>query len=783
MRRTISLLLSLLILLSMILPVRAYGGIDLGQTWDNAILAGGIYDMYVWVGDNPDDYTYQWQADTSFGKGHWIDLEDNADPYGYSGTQTYHMQLITDFGNGMIIGTGWEDIPFRCVVTHKKTGQTRASADMFMNVFASDDLPEYLARQGFGLYEPTIDGAAALKTSDYIRYTTSAPAGKTLKIYTGCWRPSGEHLLRQSDFTETVEIWITENGRTIKTQDLTAYTPYTIGQDAVTIEFKLHHTLGIHDLGYYETKTVKLTTREPDPVACGTTNYEISLLKERYNQSERLISIPKGATVNVTEISSGWYQVSWRGFVGHVASSAITLQEHSPIIDHVDLTVAEPLAGNVPSYSCSIEPETCIATYMEWYDKTAKREMVSGDRFQAGHDYQLVIWAAAEPGYSFKLGPNEEMLTTAMINGSLPAYTSRAYEQINGKVIDIRYDFINVKDTAEHRKCNPKPVEAVAPTCTADGHERYYKCSCGKCYSDAQGNCPIDPASWGVLPATGHTPSAWKSTETDHYKICTTCGERLEQGTHSSGAGACAQQATCDICGCVYNGRGEHLWSPTWLYQDDQGHAWICANCKTNSPIEPHTPGPEATETDPQICLDCGYILAPAKNHVHNLRLIPMFPASCTQSGNLEYYICDGCSDWFSDSSGKTVIDKASVILPPTGHRSDEIWHFNEEIHWKDCADCCARMEETVGFHTDGDSCTLCGYQKPEADAPDSPEEPPVQIPDDTVPDRTEPEKQDPEDNQDPPVGLLIFAICFCCLGVASAVVVIVLKKKGEKTP
>lgn len=774
MKKCICLILCLFMIVGLVLTVHASGyDIDLGQTWDSSILAGGIYDLYAWVGDNPDDYTYQWQADTGFGDGHWIDLNDNADPYGYAGTKTYHMQLITNFGNSNIIGSGWDDIPFRCVVTHKKTGVSRATPDIFMHIFSSDDLPEYLQKQGFGLYEPSINGATAPKTTDYINYTSTAPAGTALELFSGCWQPSGEHLLRRSDFTENVEIWITENGKTVKQGNTATYTPYTIGKDAVTIQFKLHYTLGIHDMGYYETKTVKLTTTEPEPVAYGTTKYQISLLKERYNESEKLISIPKGTTINVTATSSGWYQVSWRNYVGYVASSAVTLQEHAPIIDHVNIKIAEPLAGNAPSYSCSATPETCFITYVEWYDKTAKRELTSGDRFQKGHDYQLVIWASALPGYSFNLDANDKMLTTATINGDLPAFTERAYEQIIGKVIDIRYDFYNVQETDNRHQCDPEFVEVVAPTCTTSGHLGYYKCRCGKSYSDALGVNLVTPSSWGVLPATGHTASEWRTTQTEHYKVCTTCGEYLEQAAHSSGTAACAQQATCHICGYVYGGSAEHLWSPTWLYQDDQGHAWICATCKTTSPIQPHIPGSDATDTEPQICTDCGYILAPARNHVHKPRQIPLLPATCTQSGNLEYYLCDGCSDWFSDSSGLTVIDKASVILPATGHTADEIWHYNESIHWQDCSICYARIEETVRVHTESTDCSVCDYSSGESVAPSEPETTPPTDP-------QTPDNQDPSQPPALPGWLLPLVIGFCCAGVAFAVIVIIVKKRGE---
>ena len=68
----------------------------------------------------------------------------------------------------------------------------------------------------------------------------------------------------------------------------------------------------------------------------------------------------------------------------------------------------------------------------------------------------------------------------------------------------------------------------------------------------------------------------------------------------------------CTICGAHCDPE-DHRWSPTYLYQDSTGHAWICADCKATSAIEKHNPGAEATETTPQPCKDCGYIITPAK--------------------------------------------------------------------------------------------------------------------------------------------------------------------------
>ena len=748
--------------------------LNVGQTWDNAILAGGIFDMYAWVGNNPEDYTFQWQVDTGFGDGHWSDLEDNADPYGYSGTNTYHMQFITPRSNSFIIGTGWEDIPFRCLITHKKTGVSVGTADIFMRIFTSDELPEYLSKQGFGLYEPTLNGTTGLQTADDIHYTASAFAGKQLDIFCGCWRPNSEHLLRQSDFTENIEIWITENGKTVKQDNSAKYTPYTIGKNAVTVEFRLHHALGIHDLGYYQTKTVTITTREPDAVDYGTAKYQISLLKERYNESQKLATIPKGAELKVTEKSANWFQIVYNGYVGYVSTSAVTLQNTNPVIDHVSVNIAKPLAGDLPATTCSVSPDSCFVTSVEWLDKTEDRFMETGERFQKGHTYQLVLWVTAKDGYRFKLDPNDKMLTTAVINENLPAYTSRAYEQIIGKVIDIRFDFVNVKEEDNSHTCGPVLVPRVEPTCTQSGQQAYYHCSCGKNYSDAQGTNAVDIATWGKIPPLGHLESAYQADANMHYKFCgrPTCGADLSQyrGNHSGGNATCQQYATCTVCGKEYGEKADHKWSQDPVYQEKEGHALACQypSCTAHDKLSPHIPGPEATDTEPQKCTVCQYIITPVRNHTHSYVKMEAKAATCLSDGNSEYYTCSGCPQWWLDAAGtKPIADKTSVILPALGHFTGEHWQFNEETHWQSCVVCMQPVEEGRGSHTfEEGKCQICGYS---ADAP---------MP--TAP--AQPQPTTPADhgrNGSAKQWLLPVLVALVCFGAAVTATVIILKKRG----
>lgn len=780
MKKILCFLLSLIMLFCLPVAAGATDDFDLGQNWDDSILAGGIYDLFVWVGNDADDYTYQWQVDLGMGDGRWSDLEDNANPYGYAGTKTYHMQLITPRTNGYIIGSGWEDIPFRCVVTQKKTGVSKSTPNIYMQVFTSDDLEEYMAKKGVELYTPTVTGGSKATTSDDKTYYATAEAGKSLEFICGFKPPQNDPLMGRSDMAGNVEVWVTENGKTVKGDGSVFYTPYTIGKDAVTVQFKLHYTLGIHDLGYYEVKTLKLSTGEPTVIGRGTAKQEMSLLKEPYSQSQKLVTIPKGQSVRVHSNSGSWYQVSYNGYVGYVAGSNLNYEDYTPVIDHVDVSIPEPVAGAIPATTCSITPNSCYVTSVEWEDKTEGRYMDPGEKFQKGHSYQLVVWATAKDGYEFKLDANDKMLTTAIINGNLPAFTSRAYEQIIGKVIDIRYDFNNVKEKPQAHVCKLTPVPKVEPTCTKPGCEAYYFCECGMHYSDSQGKNAVDVNTWGKIPALGHLETVYQSDANMHFKFCgrPTCGEELTQfrGNHTGGNASCKEGGKCTVCGYAYLEPTDHKWSPKYHPVDANGHAYQCAECKSYDTIVPHTPGPEATDTEPQKCTECDYILQPAKNHIHQLTMVEGIEATCLTPGVLGYFSCSGCEEWFQDQEGKIVIeDHNSLILPALGHFSED-WKYGTDSHWQECVVCSEKLTEENPHQFDEEgTCSVCGYVEGTSVQTENPDMP-------TVTDKEKTEKSPKSYKEDEkPDGKkwyllpILFVIVF---GLTLTVTVIIVKKK-----
>ena len=180
------------------------------------------------------------------------------------------------------------------------------------------------------------------------------------------------------------------------------------------------------------------------------------------------------------------------------------------------------------------------------------------------------------------------------------------------------------------------PVPAKDSNCTDKGWDAYQKCEqCGKLF-DTNGN-PIDGIPYRALDDAAHD---FNTSE--------------------------------------------------WGYKEADGHAHVCRlNAAHHDTVVAHTAGPAATETTPQTCTECGFVMQPATGHVHadHLTKVDKKDATCTADGNKEYYRCT-CDKLFEDAAAATEItDHSSVVLPKTGH-SYTVQNSDEAHKRSTAADC-----------------------------------------------------------------------------------------------
>ena len=160
---------------------------------------------------------------------------------------------------------------------------------------------------------------------------------------------------------------------------------------------------------------------------------------------------------------------------------------------------------------------------------------------------------------------------------------------------------------------NIEEKAAKDPTCTEDGHEKYYECSrCHKKFSDAEGTKEIsDPA---VIHKLGHS-----------LKL-------VEEKAPTKDTPGNIRHYKCEKC--------------NKLFADAEG----------TQPL-----------TEEQI------VIAATG---HNLTAIKAKDATCTATGNTAYYLCEDedckCGKAFSDPHGQSEIDIADTVIPALGHNIEE---------------------------------------------------------------------------------------------------------------
>ena len=94
-------------------------------------------------------------------------------------------------------------------------------------------------------------------------------------------------------------------------------------------------------------------------------------------------------------------------------------------------------------------------------------------------------------------------------------------------------------------------VPAVEPTCTEDGHEAYYTCSCGKWFSDSGCVNKIADHTKVIKNALGHDFSGeYQSDKNGHWKVCSRCNVAQTAENHVFDDD---NDTDCNQCGYLRN--------------------------------------------------------------------------------------------------------------------------------------------------------------------------------------------------------------------------------------
>jgi hypothetical protein len=250
-------------------------------------------------------------------------------------------------------------------------------------------------------------------------------------------------------------------------------------------------------------------------------------------------------------------------------------------------------------------------------------------------------------------------------------------------------------------------------------------------------------------------------------------------GAHYGGTATCGEKGKCAVCGYGYIEENQNHNPDTskWTACGNLYHAHLCKACGAHCDTQDHAAGPAGTPDAAVVCKDCGYIITPAKNHMHNLTKVAKKDATCIDPGNTEYYTCDGCSDFFADSEGKTQI--TDTVIAPLGHKVSEDWEFDANNHWRICSVCKEVLAETqMGHQLNEEKCTTCNYDStaPEINPGIEPSTDPTQAA--SAP--TDPQSPDQGDDGIPWWVLLLIGLVAVAAGVGGGVLILT-KKNKEK--
>ena len=142
-------------------------------------------------------------------------------------------------------------------------------------------------------------------------------------------------------------------------------------------------------------------------------------------------------------------------------------------------------------------------------------------------------------------------------------------------------------------------------------HKTYYY-DCANC--DLKGEETFESESYGDHKLS----EVWTTENGKHFHACTVsgCTYKADEAACSGGTATCTNRAVCSVCLKEYGELAPHDYKTEWNQGDENGHWHDCKNCSAHDKQQAHNPGAEATETEPQTCTECGYVIKPATGHI-----------------------------------------------------------------------------------------------------------------------------------------------------------------------
>ena len=359
------------------------------------------------------------------------------------------------------------------------------------------------------------------------------------------------------------------------------------------------------------------------------------------------------------------------------------------------------------------------------------------------------------------------------------------------------------KEESENHIWNSGSV-TKQPTCKEEGVKTYTCTGCSGTKTEV------------IAKITTHSYDSWtKTSDTQHKHTCSVCGKD-ESANHIWNSGVVTKQPTCkdvgvrtytctdcnaaktetiakltthtydhacdadcNVCGMLRT--ISHQYETVWS-KDKTNHWHECSVCGEKIDVTVHTPGAEATETTAQKCTVCGYVIKAAFNHTHN------YAAEWTTDEIGHWHACSGCEEQgsYTAHNFENACDSDCSVCGYTravSHNFGESYKSDGDSHWYECSECGKKKD--VAAHEPGakatattaQTCTICGYEIVPALEADDETDPNTGGTSQTA-DAIAITDLSGEPANDDNALLWGIILIVACIGIVSAVVIVVKKKK-----
>ena len=226
-------------------------------------------------------------------------------------------------------------------------------------------------------------------------------------------------------------------------------------------------------------------------------------------------------------------------------------------------------------------------------------------------------------------------------------------------------DTCEVTVTCAHK--NVTSYEEVAATCTEDGKKAYSLCECGVCLVDGE---EVD-ASALVIEALGHEFTTYVAKQdatctangTKEYHKCTRCNAISLDG-----------ESECTEEDLVITSQGHQ-------YGEQVADDYLVSVATCTESAVYNKSCTVCGEEHESETFESGDPLG------HDLKYYERVEAGCTTAGNIEYWYCEECEEYFKDEDATIKTNESGVVISATGHDKEEDTEYSSdaEDHWKAC--------------------------------------------------------------------------------------------------